>query len=144
MTQFTFWQRWLFIVGLIITVFGVTFALANSTALFGVFDIQVNPVFWDTVEITDRAAREFQSWIYGVLGATIAGWGVFITFIAHYPFRNRERWAWNCLLVAVLIWFVVDTAISMNFRVYFNVVFNTVLLTATLLPLGFSRKHFAR
>lgn len=144
MTPFAFWQRWLFSVGLIVTGFGVALALANGTALFGVFHDQVDPVFWGPAGIPGGAAREFQSWIYGVLGATIAAWGVFIAFIAHYPFRNRERWAWNCLLVAVLLWFVVDTAISLNFRVYFNVVFNAVGLTAVLLPLGFSRQQFGR
>ena len=82
--------------------------------------------------------------MYGVLGATLAGWGVFVAFIAHYSFKKKEKWAWNCILAGPLLWFVVDTAISLNFKVYFNAAFNTALFAAVVLPLWFSRKHFAQ
>jgi hypothetical protein len=143
MRRFSLWQRWLFLVGLIMSVFGVLLALFNATPLFTLFDRQINPVFWGTVDIP-ASAKEFQKWVYGVLGATLAGWGVFVAFIAHYPFKRREKWAWNCLVTGVLVWFVIDTAISLNFKVYFNAAFNTVLFAAVLLPLGFSRKHFVQ
>ncbi len=74
----------------------------------------------------------------------MAGWGVFVTFIAHVPFKRKEKWAWTCLLTGVLVWFCLDTAISLQFRVYFNVVFNTAFLVAALVPLGFSRKDFSQ
>ena len=143
MRRFSLWQRWLFVVGLIMSAFGVLLALFNATPLFALFDRQINPVFWGTVDISGEA-RDFQKWVYGVLGATLAGWGVFLAFIAHYPFKRREKWAWNCLVTGVLVWFVIDTAISLNFKVYFNAAFNTVLFVAVVLPLWFSRKHFAQ
>jgi hypothetical protein len=142
MGHFSFWQKWLFVTGLLLALFGVTFALFGGTPLFEIFDTQINPVFWGSVEIPDLAAGEFQRWIYGVLGATIAGWGVFLAFIAHYPFKNREPWAWNCILTGIIVWYVLDTGISLYFRVYFNAVFNAVLLALVVIPLGFSRKHF--
>ena len=143
MRRFSLWQRWLFVVGLIMSAFGVLLALFNATPLFALFDRQINPVFWGTVDIPGEA-RDFQKWVYGVLGATLAGWGVFLAFIAHYPFKRREKWAWNCILAGLLVWFVIDTAISLNFKVYFNAAFNTVLFVAVVLPLWFSRKHFAQ
>ncbi len=100
------------------------------------------PGLLGTVEIADSAG-DFQKWIYGVLGATLAGWGVFVAFIAHYPFQQREKWAWNCILAGLLVWFVIDMAISLSFKVYFNVAFNTALFAAVVLPLWFSRKHFS-
>jgi len=142
MGHFAFWQKWLFIVGLILTFFGITFALFSGTFLFKVFDTQINPSFWGTPEIPDIATDEFQQWIYGVLGATIAGWGVFLAFIAHYPFKKHELWAWNCILVGIIVWYVLDTGISLYFKVYFNAVFNAVLLAFVITPLGFSRRHF--
>jgi ABC-type Fe3+ transport system permease subunit len=51
MNRFYFWQTWLFVVGLVVVVFGLALAF----------------------------------------------------FIARYPFRNRERWAWNCLAVGLLL-----------------------------------------
>ncbi len=143
MTNFLLWQRWLFIVSLIMSVFGVLLALFNATPLFALFDQQINPVFWSTVDIP-ASAKEFQKWVYGVLGATLAGWGVFVAFIAHYSFKKKEKWAWNCILAGLLLWFVVDTAISLNFKVYFNAAFNTALFVTVIVPLAFSRKHFVQ
>jgi zinc transporter ZupT len=137
------WQKWLVVLGGVITAFGVLLALFNGTPLFDIFNQQINPVFWKTPDAIN-SAREFQQWVYGVLGATMAGWGVFVTFIAHVPFKRKEKWAWTCLTTGVLVWFCLDTAISLQFRVYFNVAFNTAFLVAALVPLGFSRKDFSQ
>jgi hypothetical protein len=139
--KFSFWQKWLFVIGLLITVFGIMMAFLNGTPLFALFNSQVDPAFWGTEGIAENA-RTFQQWIYGVLGATVAGWGIFMAFIAHYPFKRREKWSWTCLVVGLLLWYLVDTAISLNFRVYFNAVFNTVLLILVMLPVILTRKYF--
>ena len=141
MTSFSFWQRWLLIVGVLISIFGMLMTFLSGTPLFDSFNGQIDPVFWGGSAIEERA-RGFQGWIYGVWGATIAGWGIFVVFIAHYPFRNRERWAWNCLVAGMLVWFVLDTSLSIFHRVYFNVAFNVVVFLAVLLPLVFTRKYF--
>ncbi len=140
MNKFMFWQKWLFVVALIVAVFGTVIALFGGTALFELFDRQINPVFWGTANIDDDT-RAFQQWNYGVAGGVIAGWGVTLAFIAQYPFRNREKWAWNSLLIGLLVWFVIDTSISLKFQVYFNALFNTVFLVLILLPLVMTRKE---
>jgi hypothetical protein len=89
MERFLFWQRWLFVVSLLITLFGVVMALLNGTGLFDLFNRQIDPVFWGTQDIADEA-KNFQRWVYGAWGATIAGWGVMVGFIAYSPFRKRE------------------------------------------------------
>jgi hypothetical protein len=142
MDSFSFWQRWLFVVALIIVVFGVFMAVLNGTALFDwLFNNQIDPVFWGDTAVADNA-QTFQRFVYGVLGATVAGWGVFIAFIAHYPFRQKEKWAWNCVLAGVLLWFLIDTPISLYFQVNFNAAFNTLLLVLVILPLAFTRRLF--
>ncbi len=42
----------------------------------------------------------------------------------------------------MIVWFVVDTAISIRYGVGFNVVVNTIFLLLALLPLIFTRTHF--
>lgn len=143
MDRFIFWQRWLFVVGLAVSVFGVALALLNATSLFAVMHHQVNPVFFMEERIC-ADARAFQMWSYGVLGAVVAGWGVALAFVAHYPFKNKEPWAWNCVATGLLLWYVIDTGISAYFKVYFNVLFNTGMLVAALLPLVLTRKQFVR
>lgn len=143
MDRFTFWLRWLFVVGVIICVFGIIMAFLSGTVLFRPFDRQINSVFWGNGSV-DSATKEYQQWIMGVLGATMASWGIFVLFIAHYPFRQKEKWSWNCLMLGLLVWFLIDSSISLYFRVYFNAIFNTALFVLVILPLAFTRRHFGQ
>ncbi len=142
MANFSFWQRWLFIVSIAISVFGVIMAFLSGTSLFDLFNRQIDPAFWGTNPVDD-AARQFQHWIYGVWGATIAGWGIVMAYVAHHPFKKKERWSWNSLVIGLLIWFVLDTSLSVFYKVYFNAAFNTTLLALVGLPVMFTRKEFA-
>jgi hypothetical protein len=141
MKNFRFWQRWLSLISWIVLIFGVGMALLNRTPLFALFDSQVNPAFWDYNPLP-VGVDDFQGWIYGIFGATMAGWGVFLVYMARYPFQMRERWAWNCILQGLLLWYLLDTGISVYFGVVFNAIFNTVILILLLLPLFFTRKEF--
>jgi hypothetical protein len=39
----------------------------------------------------------------------------------------KERWAWNSLILGVLVWFLLDTSLSLFHKVYFNVALNEVV-----------------
>jgi hypothetical protein len=117
-------------------------ALLSGTPLFDLFNQQIDPAFW-RANTPGEGTKLFQQWVYGVWGATIAGWGVFITFIARYPFGAKEKWSWNCLAAGMLAWFVMDTSLSLYYRVFFNAAFNTVLLILVALPLLFARRYFS-
>ena len=144
MNKFMFCQKWLTGLGMYLTVFGIVLAVFPQSALMdSVFNNQIDPQFWQN-GILPQNAQRFQAWIYGVLGATVAGWGVLLALIALYPFKARQRWAWNGLAAAFGIWFVVDTAISAINGVGFNVVFNTLLLLAAAIPLVLTRRNFIR
>jgi hypothetical protein len=144
MSRFVFWQKWLLVLGGVIVIFGLALAVFNQTPVFDVlFNRQINSVFWGVVEVTPQI-RSFQQWVYGVLGATMAGWGVIILFIAHEPFRRREQWAWQCLAFGIGLWFVVDTALSMAANVIFNAAFNSLLVILILPPLLATRAQFNR
>ena len=141
MTAFSFWQRWLFVVGLIITVFGIAMVLLSGTPLFDLLNRQIDPAFWG-MDAVDQVAKRFQIWIYGAWGATVAGWGIFATYIVHYPFKKKERWAWHAIIFGLVVWFILDTSLSFLYKVYFNVALNAVLLVLAMLPLVFTRKDF--
>ncbi len=141
MKNFQFWQRWLLVVGILITVFGLLMAFASSAPLFELFNRQVDPAFWGARPVSPEAAS-FRDWIYGVWGATIAGWGVAVIFVAQEPFRRNERWAWYCLTVGVGGWYLLDTALSLVYGVWFNVVFNTLLLLLVAPPLLLTYRDF--
>ena len=77
-----------------------------------------------------------------MLGAATAGWGMCIACIAGVPFKRQEKWAWNCLALAVSLWFVIDTFLSWRFGALFNMAFNVLIFLAALVPLLFTREYF--
>ena len=141
MYRFVFWQRWLLAVGLLTVLFGVVMALLNGTAAFDVFNQQIDPVFWG-VEGPSDASALFQRWAYGAWGATLAGLGILIVFTVQFPFRRQETWARDCLVLGLVVWYVLDTGISLFFGVYFNAIFNSLLLVFFAIPLGFTWSAF--
>lgn len=142
MDKFRLSVLWLKIVSILFAVFGAILALLNQTVIFNVaFNHQINPVFWTDSELTTETIF-FQRWIYGLLGATCLMVGILIFFIVKNSFARNEKWAWNCLFIGLIAWFIIDTPISIYFRVYFNVVFNIVLFLAVLLPLILTKKEF--
>jgi hypothetical protein len=141
MNRFNFWSRWLIAVAVAIVVFGIFMALLNGTALFRLFNMNIDPVFWQTENIVE-GARLFRTWVYGAWGATIAGWGITLMFIGLHPFKRKELWAWNGITIGVAMWYVLDTGISLYFGVNFNAIFNTSILILAALPLLFTRSEF--
>ena len=142
MTSAEFWNRWLLFAGWLLVVFGLLLAFLNQTQLFDVaFNRQIDPVFWPA-GVAAESIDSFQSWIYGVLGATVSGWGVFVVFLARYPFTKREHWARNCIAAGITLWYIADTSISLYFGVTFNAVVNTVLAGLVYTPLLATRQEF--
>ena len=143
MCTFNFWQKWLFGFGVYLILFGLILTFfSQSTLMNYIFNNQIDPTFWSTS--LPESAKKFQAWIYGVLGAVICGWGIFLSFIAHYPFKAKEPWSWYCIGVGFVVWFLVDTFITIYYQVGFNVIVNITFLLFVLLPLIFTKKYFIR
>lgn len=140
--KFIFWQKWLLLINGYLVFLGIVIAFFNQSSIFEFFfNSQINPVFWSEGAVPLQA-NLFLQWIYGVLGATIAGWGIVMTYITLFPFKNREKWSWNCLLTASTIWFIVDSYLSFKYNVHFNLLFNCLIYFLFLPPLLFTRKYF--
>ena len=144
MKSSTFWDRWLSLMGWLLVVFGLILGFFNQTQLFYfVFNRHVSSVLWPN-GISPNNIVPFQAWIYGVLGFTVSGWGVFVLFLARHPFKKRERWARDCLFVGITLWYTTDTALSLHYGVNFNAVFNTALAVLFYLPLGITWNDFKK
>jgi len=134
MPGFGFWRRWLQLVAMAMCLFGVAMALLNQTAVFSAFNLQVDRVFWPGGS-PGAAASQFQGWAYGVWGATVAGFGALVWVMVAYGFRQRQGWVRNGLAACVGLWFLLDTGLSAVYQVWFNVVFNCVILLLVVVPL---------
>lgn len=86
-------------------------------------------------EIPDGPPHDYVRFVYGVLGAVIIGWMATIAAILRGPFRRRETWAWWAVAGALLLWFVVDTTLSIVLGFMGHALFNTGFLVAMGVPL---------
>jgi hypothetical protein len=143
MIDFDGWQKWLVVLGCIVTAFGTLMALANAGPLFDLFNQQIDPVFWNDQTLPDQALA-FRTWVYGAWGGTVAGWGILLIFLASYPFKAKQAWAWWSLVIGLGVWYVLDSGLSWVAGVTFNVILNSVLLIAAAIPLVFTAPTFFR
>lgn len=143
MPKFEGWLRILLGLSLVIIVFGLFIALLNGTSLFRPFGDQFDQAFWPSGGITDQE-RHFQQWTYGLLGATMVGWGTIMLFIVKNAFPKREKWAWNGVLFGALAWYLIDTSISGYYGVGANVLLNTAIMVLFLIPLMAIRREMNR
>lgn len=140
MGSFQFWQRWLLVVSVLLLLGGLGM-FAIGLLPFVPPNDPVVAAFWPEGDMTP-AAESFFHWTFGVWGSTLAGWAVALIFLARYPFKRKEKWAWNAIVVGIAVWFPTDTFVSAYFRVHFNVILNLVILVLVILPLVFTRKEF--
>jgi len=141
MNSFNLWRIWLFLTCLALTAFGLALALNIQGGVFDFFMGRIDPLFWGAAG-PPVGAVEFQRWIYGAWGATVAGWGLMMALLAWVPFGRREAWARNTLAVSVALWFVVDTIHSIAHGVWINVALDIVILVLLGLPVVMTWRRF--
>lgn len=139
---FRFWQRWLFLASVFFSAFGVVVALFPNAFFLTMWTDTVASAFYGGTE--PDAAAHFRSFMMGPLGGTIAGSYLLQAFVAAIPFARREPWAWWASLSAMLLWFGVDSSLSILHGAAFNVwMINLMPLVAFLPPLITTRRAFA-
>jgi hypothetical protein len=141
MKKFNFWYHWLLTISWLIIGFGLYIVVVALTqaSLFENFNKPVMKAFNLSPETVPIAVFK---WLFSVLGATMAGWGVMILFLIRRAFRNKEKWAWCALAASIFVWFIPDTTMSVFYGVYFNVFVNSVLFLVVIVPLLFTWKEF--
>jgi hypothetical protein len=133
--NFDFWQRWLFVASLAFAIFGVVAALWPFAPLFAMRNAAIAETFlggqWSAESLT------YHAFASGPLGGTIAGYYVLQAFIAAIPFRRGEAWAWHAILWATVLWFVLDSGVSLRHGAAFNVYMVNIVPVAVFgLPLA--------
>ena len=56
----------------------------------------------------NETEESFLNVLSGLLGTVTIGWAIQMAWIAHIPFRNGERWAWNALAMSVSTWAILE------------------------------------
>ncbi len=136
MNMFNFWRRWLQAMIILI----ILFSLYLTYSAFDGGLSQFNTLFFENS--IPEGVITYQRWVSGLLGSVWMAYGIALLFITDNSFDNRERWAWNCITVSLLVWFLVDSFISFFLGVGINAIGNSIYFVLIILPLLFTRKHF--
>ena len=128
----SFWQKWLSVWAVGVTIFGLVLAGGAfeatdglTRALFSLFGMPMP----DNADAHHRFA-------IGLMGAVTMGWG--LTYFAAFKALGALERAtaapiWRGLIGASLVWYVVDSFISIATGFWMNAVSNTIVIALLLI-----------
>jgi hypothetical protein len=129
-----FWQNWLSAWAVFVALFGLVLAGGAFAATDGLtqmlFTLFGNPLPTDI----DQHHR----FAIGLMGAVTMGWGLtywgaFKALFALEPVKAAPIWRYT--LFAALVWYGVDSTISIATGFWMNAVSNTIVIALLLIPL---------
>lgn len=129
----TFWYRWMIIWCWCVIGFGAVLALSIFEALSAPTMLLLDLVFWPIDGEPAALSRE-AIFAVALAGALTMGLGAMILGLARDETLNGSPRLWRHVTAAVLVWYVVDSAVSILGGAIVNAVSNTVLLVTFLLP----------
>jgi hypothetical protein len=133
---YEFWRRFLILSNCGIVVLGLLVAFAGDSFFFELHNAGTRAVFFDGESLPENSHR-LKGWLFGIIGGTIVGFHVLMIFIALFPMKQNERWAYVAMWCGLLSWFTVDSIVSIYFGALYNVyLINLVALVLIGLPLA--------
>ena len=140
--QFFFWQQWLFWSSILFALFGIIYAIYENNPLFHPYNESLAQIFYNKTDLPDNVKPIF-AFNCGPMGGTIACCYLLLAFIAKYPFRKKEIWARNAIMVAFGTWVLLDSANCIYYGVYFQIyIINAFSIMVKALPIIFTWKAF--
>jgi hypothetical protein len=122
---------WLQVVLSGVCIYSLILVLAGRTAgtLFAWFG------FGPDESIDSSAVRDYLRLPFMVLGAVMAGWSLLMMQIVRGPLREGSRWAWVMLVQSLVLWFLLDTGMSLVLGYPTHALFNVPFAVALGIPL---------
>ena len=127
----TIWITWLQVVLAMLLVYSLVLVFAGSFAgqLFAALGFGP-PDSADTEEVRGYLKLPFM-----VLGAVMAGWSVMMIQIVRGPLADGSTWALRVLIRSLVLWFVLDTGMSLVLGFPMHALFNIPFAVALGIPL---------
>lgn len=91
--------------------------------------------FGPKTSIDTGAVRDYLRLPFMVLGAVMAGWSILMIGVVRGPLRDGSRWAWSMLVRSLVLWFLLDTVMSLVLGYPTHALFNVPFAVALGIPL---------
>ncbi len=140
--SFVFWQKWLVVISCvgILTGFLLPFISGVDFIAAG-YNKALAKAFFGQNALPENVAI-YNQWVWGMLGAVITAWSICMLFLALYPFKRQERWAWYCLASSLTITVIVDVGFSVYFDFYTEIVVALMWFISGIIPMITTYKYF--
>lgn len=127
-----FWRGWLNVWAVVVVVFGLVLAGGGLDATDGVVEVLYG-VMGPSGGFEWTPHLRFAT---ALMGAVSIGWGLtfFAAFGAAHRLGDQAGPVWRMLTVAAVLWFVIDSALSVVTGFWLNAVSNTGLMIGYLVP----------
>ena len=125
-----FWRTWFTIWSIFVMLFGLVLAGAGLPALDGIATL-----IFGIIGATDIVWTPELRFTSALMGAVTLGWGMtLLTGIrAAIALGDNGAPVWRGLLIAMLVWFVVDSSMSVATGFWLNAVSNTIITAAFII-----------
>lgn len=133
------WLGWLQVVLVAVLGYAILLVVAGPVAatLFSLFGFGPPPSI-DTGEV-----RAYLALPTMVLGAVLAGWASLMLALVRGPLREGARWVLPAMSRSLVLWFVLDTGMSIALGFPAHALFNVPFAVALGIPLWRLRAHEA-
>lgn len=135
MISLKFAEKWLKLIALLHIIGGLLLPLLALTSFLDHYFIELQSVF-------PNSSQDSLRFLIGLFGPTVASWGLLFYFGIDKSFRSKARRDWSLLVIALLIWSILDSAYSLYFGIQSHFFINSFVLLSLLIPLCLVRKHF--
>lgn len=141
-TQLNFWFRWLIAADIIVIVFGTAQALLPDLVRQGFSLLVFSSSSY--INTFPQDAIRYITLTHAVMGSVMIGWGISMMYTLFTQFRNGEWTGWVSIAVAMTLWFIPDTVMSIATGFWQNAVLNVGFILLFVIPLAATYKTFKR
>ncbi len=135
------WWYWLIFVACSVITFSLGMVIAPNLVQEKLFDA----MFFSSAQmqtILSNTAVSYILFTYRVLGAVMIGWMISLLFILAGSFRRGERNGWYAMTGSIVVWFLLDSGVSISAGYWQNAVFNLIFFVLFMIPLAATFNRF--
>ncbi|MCF8287872.1 MAG: hypothetical protein K9I59_07425 [Chlorobium sp.] len=89
-----------------------------------------------------KPASDYITFAHGMLGSVMAGWGVALLGVLYGPFRSGSPDGWRSVAYSVILWFALDTSVSLAYGLWQNALLNLIIAELYVIPLVATFRQF--
>jgi len=140
--SFLFWQKWLVIINCIGILVGFLFPFISKVNFIAKGYNQALAEAFFRQNTLPEDVLVYNQWVWAMLGAVIMGWSICMLFIALFPFKKREKWAWLCIGISLIVTFILDIGFSVYFNFYAEIIIALSWFLPGIIPIIATHKNF--